>query len=299
MIVRILPVEGIGTIRSGDDLGAIVVERLRAAGEGVEDGDVLVVTSKVVSKAEGRLVPLAEVSPTRRARALARVAGRDPAICELILREARRIVTLVPSKRGTVLLFPHLFPDGKVPPEVTAAFEREPTMILAEMPNGALMTDAGIDTSNVEGGGKIAALLPADADASARAIRDRIRSLSGRTAAVIVSDTDLRFFRMGTMDVAVGSWGIAPFGEGLGKPDRTGRPKVGGVDALVDIAAAAASLAIGQNDEGVPATIVRGMRYRAHDGPLPRIQVPPEAFAQWRMYHLFFRVRYLLSLLVP
>lgn len=307
MTVEIVPVEGIGTVRPGDDLAAICLERLRTCGRDVADGDVLVLTSKVVSKAEGRLVPLWEVKPSRRARAWARTSGREPQICELVLREARRIVTLVPSQRGTALLFPHLFPEGKPPPEVVEAFEREPTMLLAEMPDGTLATDAGIDTSNVEraaGGtgpmaGRVAALLPRDANESARRIRARVREISGRTVAVVVSDTDLRFVRLGTMDYAVGAWGIAPFGAGLGRIDRTGRPKVGGVDALVDIAAAAASLAIGQNDEGIPAVVVRGMRYTAREGGLPPMQVPPGAFRVWRRYHLAVRLRYLVSLILP
>lgn len=295
-MIQVIPVTGVGTIRPGDDLAAVLLDALHAAGGGVEEDDILVVTSKVVSKAEGRLVPLTQVQPSRRARAWARVSGRDPRICELVLREAR-VVTLVPSKRGTVLLFPHLFPNGEPPPEVVAAFEREPTMLLAEMPDGTLATDAGIDTSNVEGAGDIAALLPKDANESARRIRERVRAATGRTVAVIVSDTDLRFFRLGTMDHAIGSWGIAPFGAGLGAPDRTGRPKVGGVDALVDVAAAAASLAIGQNDEGVPAALVRGMQYERREGPLPRMQVPPGAFRKWRSLHISFRLRYLLALL--
>jgi coenzyme F420-0:L-glutamate ligase/coenzyme F420-1:gamma-L-glutamate ligase len=290
-------VTGVGTIRPGDDLPTVLLDALRAGGGGIEENDVLVVTSKVVSKAENRLVPLGTVVPSRRARAWARVSGRDPRICELVLRESRRLVTLVPSRRATVLLFPHLFPDGKPPPEVIAAFDREPTMLLAEMPDGSLATDAGIDTSNIEGAGDIAALLPEDSSESARRIREAVRAATGKTVAVVVSDTDLRFFRIGTMDHAVGAWGIAPFGAGLGKPDRTGRPKVGGVDALVDVAAAAASLAIGQNDEGVPAVLVRGMRYERREAPLPKMQVSPKAFRKWRTIHLYFRLRYLLALL--
>ncbi len=297
--VEILPIEGVGTIVPGDDLARICLERLRAMGREFEENDLLLITSKIVSKSEGRLVALASMRPSRRARALARVSGRTGEICELILREARRVITLVPSRRGMVLLFPVLYPDGRVPPEVTAAFEREPTMLLCEMPDGSLATDAGIDTSNVEGDGKIAALLPVDANESARRIRESIRAATGRTVAVVLSDTDIRFHRMGTMDYAIGSWGMAPLGAGLGRSDRTGRPKVGGVDALVDVAAAAASLAIGQNDEGVPAVLIRGMRYEAREAGLPCMQVPIEAFRRWRLYHLGFRIRYLLYRCLP
>lgn len=286
--IEIVPVTGLGMIQAGDDLAALVTGALP-----VEDGDVLVLTSKVVSKAEGRVVELRDVVPSNEARALARVSGREPRFCEVLLRNSRRVWGLIATgKKGVewAAKLPEVFPVGQA--EVARMFAVEPMMILAELPGGLCLTDAGIDSSNVEGLERVI-LLPEDANQSCRRIAEAVRARTGKKIAVIVSDTEMRTHRFGSLDHAIGSWGIQTVAGHFGACDLTGRPKNGGMEATADSIVAAASLTMGNCAEGVPAAVVRGATYRPMDRGMLPIQEPPSSYAKGVLFNVWCRLRLL------
>lgn len=224
-------------IRPGDDLSAIILERLAAAGMELQDGDVLVIAQKVVSKAEGRLVHLGEVVPSQRAREIAAQADKDPRLVEVILRDTREISRI---RRG---------------------------LIIAEHRLGFICANAGVDRSNVapDVEQEWVAQLPRDPDASARRIRQRLRQATRRQVAVIISDTHGRPWRIGAVGLAIGVAGIAPVQDLRGHPDLFGHVLQTTQVGLADQLAAAASLVMGQADEGCPVVVVRGVRYAVRE----------------------------------
>jgi coenzyme F420-0:L-glutamate ligase / coenzyme F420-1:gamma-L-glutamate ligase len=215
--VRIFPVEGIAEVREGDDLAALIGEAAE-----LEDGDVLVVAQKVVSKAEGRVVHLDNVEASKRAVELA--ADRDPRELEVVLREARRLVRV------------------------------RPPLVIAETPHGFVCASAGVDHSNAGGPGELV-LLPLDPDASARRLSARLG------VAVIISDSFGRPFRQGTTDVAIGIAGIPALLDLRGVRDSAGYELRTTTIAVADEIAGAAELVMGKT-AGIPAAIVRGLALR-------------------------------------
>lgn len=236
-MISIFPVRGLPEVREGDDLAELV-----AAHADLADDDVLVVAHKVVSKAEGRVVRLADVEASPRARALA-VEGRDPRELETILRESRRIVR-----------------------------ERAP-LVIAETRHGFVCASAGVDHSNSADEGTLI-LLPLDPDASARRLREGLARRTGRAVAVVVTDSFGRPFRHGTTDVAIGVAGLAPLLDLRGTRDRDGRLLRSTQVAVADEIAAAADLARGKA-EGVPAVVVRGLVPRG-EGRATELAIEPE-----------------------
>jgi coenzyme F420-0:L-glutamate ligase / coenzyme F420-1:gamma-L-glutamate ligase len=218
--VTIAPVEGLPEIREGDDLAALIAERAE-----LRDGDVLVIAQKAVSKAEGRVVRLAEVQPSDRARELA--ADRDPRQHELILREATRLV------------------------------RTRPPLVIAETRHGFVCASAGVDASNAPEPETVV-LLPDDPDASAARVRDRLRELAGAEVGVIVSDSFGRPWRQGTTDIAIGAAGIRPLLDLKGVKDAVGYELHATVIAVADELAGAAELVMGKTS-GVPAAVIRGV----------------------------------------
>jgi len=218
--LRVLPVGGLPEIGNGDDLGALIAERAE-----LEDGDVIVVAQKVVSKAEGRVVRLADVEPSARARELA--GSDDPRRLEVILGEAKRIV------------------------------RSRPPLVVVETRHGFVCASAGVDASNAPEPGTVV-LLPVDPDDSAARIRDRLRELTGRSVGVIVSDTFGRAWRQGIANVAIGAAGVEVLRDFRGHYDANGYELHTTVIAIADEIAAAAELVMGKL-EGVPAAVVRGL----------------------------------------
>jgi coenzyme F420-0:L-glutamate ligase/coenzyme F420-1:gamma-L-glutamate ligase len=221
---------GMPRIQPGDDLAALLLASL--AGEGIElrSDDVLIVAQKVVSKAEGRYVRLADVSPSARAVELAGAADKDPRVVELILRESREVVRVRPG------------------------------VIVVEHRNGYVHANAGIDQSNIpqDAGGPQVLLLPEDADASARRLRDGLESRSGVAPGVVINDSVGRAWRNGTIGMALGSAGITTLLNRNGEPDMYGRPLRATEVAIADELAAAASLLMGEAAEERPLVLVRG-----------------------------------------
>jgi len=235
-VISIRPVEGLPEIREGDDLAALIAERVQ-----LEGGDVLVVAQKVVSKAEGRVVELAGVEPSERARELA--ADQDPRQLEVILGESARIV------------------------------RTRPPLVIAETSHGFVCASAGVDASNAPAPETVV-LLPEDPDASAARLRERLRDRAGADVGVIVSDSFGRAWRQGTTDVAIGLAGIRPLLDLKGVRDAAGYELHATVIAVADELAGAAELAMGKTD-GVPAVVIRGVDARG-EGSARELVMPPE-----------------------
>jgi coenzyme F420-0:L-glutamate ligase / coenzyme F420-1:gamma-L-glutamate ligase len=236
-MIELIPVGGLPEIGKGDDLGALIVERVE-----LRDGDVVVIAQKAVSKAEGRVVRIDELEPSEKARELAG-DERDPREIEAVLREAKQIVR-----------------------------ERGP-LVIAQTHHGFICASAGVDHSNAPEPGTLV-LLPLDPDASARALRTRLSDLTGRTVGVIVTDSFGRPFRQGTTDVAIGIAGVLPILDLRGTRDRIGYELRSSRVAVADEIAAAADLARGKA-EGVPVVIVRGLQLDG-DGTAQELVIEPE-----------------------
>ena len=234
-------------VQRGDDLAALLVERLSAADLAFQEGDVLVVAQKIVSKAEGRLVNLADVQPGDEALRLAVIVDRDPRVVQVVLEESNAVLR---ARRG---------------------------LLVVEQRNGWVCANAGVDRSNVqqEGASDTLALLPWDADASAAVLRTRIEELTGIAPAVIINDSHGRAWRIGTVGVAIGCAGLPPVWDQRGLADLFGYTLHASEECIADELAAAASLLMGQSDEGRPAVVVRGYPLpAAPHAPATSIQRP-------------------------
>ena len=225
-MIRVIPIPLAARIRPGDDLAALLVGAVADAGEALADGDVLVVAQKPISKAEGRIVDLASVTPSAEAAAIAAEDGGDPRLVEVILRESAQVV----RRRGS--------------------------FIVGRSPQGHVLGSSGVDRSNQDAPDHVT-LLPVDPDASARALRDALRAVTGAEVAVVISDSIGRPFRRGTVGVALGAAGLATVVEHAGRLDDVGRPFHSTQVHVADQLASAAELALGPAG-GVPAAIVRG-----------------------------------------
>ena len=242
-------------VRPGDNLADLIVGAAEDAGVGVRDRDVIVVASKIVSKARGLLYRVDRVSPSREACKVAGKAGLDPRFVELVLRKSDEVVAAVPMLRlvreGLVRM-DRLF-SGE---EAWRLLEEYPTMLVT-VRNGGIWSDSGLDSSNHPPG--TFSYPPRNPDEEARKLSEAIQKLTGRRVAVVISDTEI--FLRGSIDVARGSYGVPPVDRGFGRPDRYGKPKYGGVDCVADELAAAAALLMKQTGEGVPVVVVRGLSY--------------------------------------
>jgi len=228
--MRITVIPGLPLFAAGMDVAETLLAALAAAGLELCADDVVVIAQKIVSKAEGRMISLGDVSPGDEARELAEATARDPAMAELILAESAAIL------------------------------RRTPAAIIARHRTGHVLANAGIDASNVAGGDDGTVLLwPVDPDASARRIRARLRELSGQGAAVVIADSMGRAWRIGTVGCAIGCAGLTVLDDRRGKDaDLFGRTLQATVIGIADSIAAVATLAMGEGSEGTPAAIVRG-----------------------------------------
>lgn len=233
-VVALAPLPEVG---EGAVVGALIVDAAGSAGVEPSDGDVIVVSQKIVSKAEGRLRDLAEVEPGPRAETLAAQLERDPRLIELVLAETRHIV------------------------------RAEPAALIVETHGGWICANAGIDSSNVPGE-EMVALLPEDADASARRIRAELASKTGTRPAVIVADSFGRPWRLGQAEVAIGCAGITPIDDWRGRRDSEGQELAATAIAVADQLAGAADLARDKTSRR-PVVLVRGAErwWTLEDGP--------------------------------
>ena len=241
--LELIALEGIGEISPGDDLSAVIAEASTTVG--LTDADVLVVTQKVVSNAEGRLVELASVQPSDFALDWAARWGKDARQVELVLRESASVVRMAPGG-----------------------------LIISRTRHGLVCANAGVDVSNV-GGGDVASLLPLDPDASAIRLRDGLRQRLGVAPAVIISDSFGRPWRNGIVNVAIGSAGIEALLDLRGEPDAAGREMAATVIAVADELASAADLAGGKVEQR-PVVVVRGYAWRPSEAGASVLVMEPE-----------------------
>jgi coenzyme F420-0:L-glutamate ligase/coenzyme F420-1:gamma-L-glutamate ligase len=227
--LEIIPLTGLPLIRPGDNLAQLLVDAAGRVKAGIRKGDVLVVGQKVVSKSEGRLVDIDQVTPSRRARDLARRTSRSAGFVEMVLKDSKRVV------------------------------QADKTRLIVTTRHGWTCLNGGVDKSNVKGPVTYA-LLPRNPDASARGLRNRIRKLTGHSVGVIICDTHSRPFRLGQVEETIGLAGLSPFVDYRGEKDLFGYQLRFKNVAIADELAAAAELVMGQGRERIPAAIVRGMK---------------------------------------
>lgn len=240
--LELVGLEGVGEIRAGDSVGKLICEACSRQGIELADHDILVIAQKIVSKAEGRLVPLDKVTPSARARELARELDKEPELIEVILGESRNVI----RSGGRALI--------------------------VETHHGFVCANAGVDQSNV--GLRQVALLPQDPDRSAGEIRTEIAKRTGKKPAVILSDSFGRAWRLGTVDVAIGVAGMSAIKDERGLDDRYGYRLKAAVAAIADEFAAAAELVMGKRD-GIPVVVVRGYDFETkEDGSVQELLRP-------------------------
>lgn len=244
--VELLAVPGIPLVHKDDDLVALIGEGLARAGIVPRDGDVFVLTQKIVSKAEGRMVDLATIEPSAEAIELAGKVRKDPRLVELILSESARVV------------------------------RAKPGILIVEHRLGFVMANAGVDQSNVGSAGEAqrALLLPLDPDGSAAMLRKRLSLRFGVPVAVIISDSFGRAWRRGTCGIAIGAAGLPSLMDLRGSPDLFGRELQVSITGHADEIAAAASLVMGQGAEGQPVVLVRGLTWRGPDNAASELVRP-------------------------
>jgi len=229
-MIQIFGLRGLPIVKKGDDLAELICYSAEEQGIHVEDNDIIVITHVVVSRAEGNVVNLDTVEPSEFAKSLGHRLKKDPALVEVVLRQSKSIVRMGGGN------------------------------IIAETKHGFICANAGVDKSNVPGERNVA-LLPVDPDRSAQRIRRKIKRLTGKDVAVIVSDTHGRPLRDGQINVAIGVAGIDPIRSLVGEEDLFGYVLTVKRTAVADELASAAELVIGQAAEGVPVAVIRGYAY--------------------------------------
>ena len=230
MKVEVIGVTGLKIIQEGDDLAQLIVDAARNQGTPLEEGDVVVLSHVIVSRAEGRTIDLKTVKPSPIAERYAEFTGKDPRLVEVVLGDSRAVRRMAPG------------------------------VLITETRQGFVCANAGVDKSNVPGE-SVVALLPENPDESARKFRDSVRELAGVDVAVIVCDTHGRGHRDGEVNVAVGASGFEVIRDRRGECDLFGYELRVKRTAVADELSAAAELVIGQADEGIPAAVIRGYGY--------------------------------------
>jgi len=247
--ITLFPVPGMPLVQPGDNLAQLIVERMTTAGQELQSGDILVIAQKVVSKAEGRLVRLAGVTPSQQALELAEITGKEPRIVQVILDDSHEVVR---ARRG---------------------------LLIVEQKSGWVCAHGGMDRSNVQpvDGEEMVALLPENSDASAEGLRQRLAELTGVQVAVLISDSHGRPWKFGTLGVCIGCAGIPPLWNQRGLYDLFGYELVASEECIVDELAGAAALLMGQSSEGRPVVVIRGYTPpAAPPAPATTIQRPKE-----------------------
>ena len=236
---EVIGIENIPEIKEGDDLTTLFLEALKAAGISLEDGDVIVFTSKIISKSEGKVADLSTIIASEDAEEIAKATNKNPKVVQLILDEAKEIIKM------------------------------KQDLIITETKHGFVCANAGVDESNVEPGKAV--LLPKDPQRSAFSLKKKIVERSGKEISVLISDSCGRAFRNGVMGTCIGVSGISALQDRRGEEDRFGKisrvTKVG----IADEICAAANLVMGEFKEGIPIVIVRGLELKRSDGDISEI----------------------------
>ncbi len=229
MDIKIIGIENIPLIEEGDDIAALIADAMNKENVDIEDGDIFVIAETIISKAEGNKINLKNIKPTQEAFDIAEKTGKDPHVVEAILQESAEILKVGPD------------------------------FIISETKHGFVCANAGIDESNVEDG--MATPMPEDPDKSASHIMKGIKTLSGKEVVVIISDTQGRAFREGAIGTAIGISGMDAIWNRKGEKDLYGRELQTTSIAVADELASAASILMGQADEGIPVVVIKGVSY--------------------------------------
>ena len=257
----------LGEVRENDDLPKIISQYAKKQVGGLKEGDIIVITSKIISKARGYIFK--EIVPSKRAKILSKFSGKPLELSEAIIRNSKEILAIIPLKdilRGSK--FPEEFAQDKE--AAKKILNEESCIIVSETRDGRLATDAGVDISNVQNG---FIYPPPDPDEEASEIREEIKRILGINVAVIITDTEINIHRYGSTDIAIGASGIEPVSRCFASLDRYGKRKFGGVDIIVDEIASAAALLMGQTSEGIPVVIIRGLNYKASNKGVKEIAI--------------------------
>jgi coenzyme F420-0:L-glutamate ligase/coenzyme F420-1:gamma-L-glutamate ligase len=253
--IEVLGLQTIPQIKHGDSLAEIIIKCSNDEIGGIKDKDIIVLTSKIVSKALGRTRKLSEVVPGKKALAISARTGKDAKWLQMIFDEGHQILGILPLKG---IIEQHIVDASKDSECSRELVEHEQAICVTRSRDGRFHTcDAGIDGSNHPPG--VVSLMPEHPDTEARKIREQIQQLTGKQVAVILADTEMIPF--GTMDFAVGSSGIEPVSKRFGQKDLFGRPKFGGIDLVASELTAASSLVFGQTAAGIPVAVIRGYQY--------------------------------------
>jgi coenzyme F420-0:L-glutamate ligase/coenzyme F420-1:gamma-L-glutamate ligase len=244
--VEVFPVTDLPIIKTGEDLGELICKAAKKQDTPIQEGDVIVVTHIVVSRAEGNIINLDNIVPSPTAKAIAKDMNKDPALIEVILRETKSIIRIG---------------DGH---------------LITETKHGLICANAGVDRSNILGERNVAPL-PKDPDLSARRIRQRIKDFTGKEVAVLISDTHGRALRSGQINIAVGVAGMKPIRDRRGENDLFGYTLRVKQTAVADELCSAAELVIGQANEGIPVALIRGYPYqKSEEASLKELLWPRE-----------------------
>ena len=250
-------------VSPGDDLVGLLLESMARENIELEDGDVLAITLKIVSKSMGLLVDIRSIEPSKEAIKIASKAGLDPRVVELILRESDSIVAAVPFEAIVRNKIIDLTRYSKDPNKALKAVKYYPTILITER-DGMLWSESGIDTSNHPP--NIYSIPPRNIDKVAKKISMEIFERTGKNIAVVLCDTEL--FPWGAMDIARGCYGIEPLTSEFGEHDMYGKPKFGGIDNIAYEICGAAGLIMRQGAEGIPAVLIKGLKYKWFNGGL-------------------------------
>lgn len=233
-------------VQSGDDLSQLILNALERADLTLNSGDIIVIASKIVSKAEGRVVALRDITPDEQALQIAQEVDKDPRIVELVLRES----TGISRKRRGVLITEHRL--------------------------GFVSANSGLDASNVDDTNQRVLLLPLDPDATAREICQRLQASTGQEIAIVITDTHGRPFRLGNVGVAIGVAGMQALWDRRGERDLFGREMLATLLGYADLVAAAAHLVMGEGAEGFPVVLIRGLNFPRGEGKASDLNRPKE-----------------------
>lgn len=256
--VEIVGLSTIPEIEFGFNLADIIVGCAKDEAGGIQERDIIIVTSKIVSKAEGNMVKLGEIKPGKKALAISRKTGKSAAKVQLVLDTDQEIIAVIPLAG---LAKEWILRSARQRERALQLLEMERCMLLTRDNKGRVYNLAGIDSSNHPD--DLVSLPPSDPDRSAQELRHDIKKLTGKEVAVLIADTQIVPF--GSMDLATGSAGIVTVTKRFGEEDRFGKPKFGGMDITAYELTAAASLLFGQADEGIPVVIVRGLDYEVSE----------------------------------
>lgn len=229
MEIRVIGIEGIPLVKEGDDIASLILNAIKKENIEIENNDVIVIAETIISKAEGNKIDLQSIQPSLKAIEIAEKTGKEPQIVESIINESNEIIAVGPD------------------------------FIISETRHGFVCANAGIDESNVENG--IATPIPENPDKSAQIIREKILNAIGKEVVIIISDTQGRAFREGAIGTAVGISGMNPLWDRKGEKDLYGRQLQTTSIAVADELSSAASILMGQADEGIPVVLIKGISY--------------------------------------